>query len=861
MTEAQSESAFTGRRRERKTRASVKWGDRLARSLITLGGIGTIVAVLGVCVFLVWVALPLFHSAEVKDERRIVPRTSEAAVVATKTDDSRVAAWKLLSDGSVETLRFDTREKIETLPGPEGAEVTAIAVDAAATEIAFGDASGSVRTGVLEFADDYLNLDEAAEELQGLEEGEVAVWDRACISRIPGDLLRIDRVHFELEPAFVAAAGDPVVALDRIGGSDTVVVTLHRSGALRLHALRRETDMFSDEVTITADSRDLVVPSGATLRSVHFNDLGDQLFALREDGELLRYSLQDSTTVEPVERVNVVPEGQRLTAAAFLLGRRSLAVGTDGGALSIWFGMKPEGAKTADGIVTRRVHRLAESGPAIVCLNGVKRSRILLAGDETGHVRVFYATTGEELLSVTLDGDRTPRVLSLSPREDSLIAGADDATMVWDVDLGHPAATMASMFAKVHYEDYDEPEHVWQSSASTDDTEPKFGFMPLVFGTLKATFYSLLFGVPIALLAAVFGTEFLSKRTKNRIKPAIEMMASLPSVVLGFLGGLVFAPIVETIVPAVMSLLVTLPVCLALGAFLWQIVPRRRSVRLEPWRPVGMALALAIGGALAFAVGPVVEKLLFAGDVKQWLTGQVGSAVGGWVFLTLPICALAVAVLGGRLTHPWLVRRTATWTRRRFATVELLRFLVLTVVVIGTALLLAWLISLLGFDARGTFIDTYVQRNALVVGFVMGFAVIPIIYTIADDALSAVPAHLRAASLGAGATAWQTATRVIIPTAASGLFSAVMIGLGRAVGETMIVLMAAGNTPIMDMNIFNGFKTLAANIAVELPEAPVGGTHYRTLYFAALVLFALTFVINALAESVRQRFRKRAYQL
>jgi phosphate transport system permease protein len=95
----------------------------------------------------------------------------------------------------------------------------------------------------------------------------------------------------------------------------------------------------------------------------------------------------------------------------------------------------------------------------------------------------------------------------------------------------------------------------------------------------------------------------------------------------------------------------------------------------------------------------------------------------------------------------------------------------------------------------------------------------------------------------------------------SGLFSAVMIGLGRAVGETMIVLMAAGNTPIMDWNIFNGFQTLSASIATELPEAVQGSAHYRTLFVAALALFVITFIVNTLAEAVRLRFRRRAYEL
>src|SRR5262245_25119842 len=155
----------------------------------------------------------------------------------------------------------------------------------------------------------------------------------------------------------------------------------------------------------------------------------------------------------------------------------------------------------------------------------------------------------------------------------------------------------------------------------------------------------------------------------------------------------------------------------------------------------------------------------------------------------------------------------------------------------------------------------YSQRNALVVGFIMGFAIIPIIYTIAEDALSSVPEHLRSGSLATGATPWQTATRIVIPTAMSGLFSAVMIGMGRAVGETMIVVMATGNTPVLEWNVFNGFRTLSANIAVELPEAVKDSSHYRTLFLAALVLFVMTFLLNTIAEMVRLRFRRRAYQL
>ena len=112
------------------------------------------------------------------------------------------------------------------------------------------------------------------------------------------------------------------------------------------------------------------------------------------------------------------------------------------------------------------------------------------------------------------------------------------------------------------------------------------------------------------------------------------------------------------------------------------------------------------------------------------------------------------------------------------------------------------------------------QRNSIVIGFAMGFAVIPIIFTISEDALSNVPQHFVSGSLALGASRWQTATRIILPTASPGIFSAVMIGFGRAVGETMIVLMATGNTPILSFSPFNGMRTLSANIAFELRALP-----------------------------------------
>ncbi len=272
---------------------------------------------------------------------------------------------------------------------------------------------------------------------------------------------------------------------------------------------------------------------------------------------------------------------------------------------------------------------------------------------------------------------------------------------------------------------------------------------------------------------------------------------------------------------------------------------------------------IVIGFALAgaYLLSPGFERLFFAGDFRAWVNGTAGSGVPLLTLLLLPLAVIAIRSAFNRFfgeRYRMLLRRQSSAIG---GLVDLTVWAAVLVGGAGLSLVLAGILAGTGLDPRGGVFDTYVQRNTLVIGFVMGFAVIPIIYTIAEDALNAVPEHLRAASLACGATPWQSAITIVLPTAMSGVFAAVMIGMGRAVGETMIVVMAAGNTPLIDWNIFNGLRALSATIAVELPEAVRGGSLYRMLFLAALALFVMTFVINTVAELVRLRFRRRAAQL
>ena len=866
--------SFTGRARRRTTSPAVRVIDRTAKVFITFGGLATIAAVTVVCVFLAWVVVPLFTGASLSEGPSAQLATVEsAAPLAVGVDEYNALAWSLLPDGDVVLVELAEGRQLDRQPLLPDVNVGALRVGLGGA-FAAGRDDGAFLLGRIQFQTSFLTGDEVPSELTDLPLGERRVHGRGVAQRTSAIQVRLQDLAIEVDVAVELENPSPAVLIDHSKlATGSVVALFTEDGRLRYRRVIERRNLMTGRVTATTSGSDLALEpraDGEAPAHLLLSGRGDTVYLVWRDGETRRFDTRDPAALALAEVVDLVPEsGAVVTALEFLIGKTSVLVGDSNGMLRSWFRVKPDDAGTIDGSLLQPSH-FFRSSSAVTAICASSRDRKVAVGYQDGSLRLVHVTSEQSLGQVVAPTGRAIDAISLSPKDDALYGASGGRLLSWRLDAPHPETTLSAMFAPVWYEGYGGPEHVWQSSSGTDDFEPKYGLMPLIFGSLKATLYSMLFGVPIALLAAIYTSEFLKPRTKARIKPAIELMASLPSVVLGFLAALVIAPLVENIVPAVLVSFLAVPFCVLLGAYLWNLLPARRAMEWAPYRLLAMFAALPIAIWIASFVGPVVEDAFFwvetprgpEGDLRVWLSGAPGAGgAGGWLFALLPLSALATAWFGSRFLTPLLRGAAATWTRAQLAWVDLAKFLLLSAMCVGVAIALSFALDALLFDARGAFLGTYVQRNALIVGFVMGFAVIPIIYTISEDALSSVPEQLRAASLGAGATPWQTAIRIVIPTAMSGLFSAIMIGFGRAVGETMIVLMAAGNTPVMEWNIFNGFRTLSANIAVELPEAAMNSTHYRMLFLAALTLFGITFVLNTVAEVVRLRFRKRAFQL
>ncbi len=495
---------------------------------------------------------------------------------------------------------------------------------------------------------------------------------------------------------------------------------------------------------------------------------------VRSGEQVSVFELDDEYSVPLRSTIALVPANDyQITTMALLSGGSSLLFGDSRGKVSQWFEISTEQGRQFKPIRDFEV----SDNEAVVKIYTEQFRKSFYTLTASGEMGMFYTTSNADLWRGKI-AKNLPSAFAIAPRADGIISVENQQLQIFDVNNEHPEVTWNALWQEVWYEGYPEPDYIWQSTSGSDDFEAKFSLVPISFGTIKAALYAMLFAVPIALSAAIYTAYFMTPKLRRKVKPTIELMEALPTVILGFLAGLWLAPIIEDYLPAIILLVIFLPLATLITAFLWHNLSQSIKAKIpETLAPIILLPVLIAAAYLAFVLSPILESLFFGGDIRQYITNNLG----------------------------------------------------------------------INFD----------QRNALVVGIAMGFAVIPTIFSMAEDAIFSVPKHLTSGSLALGATQWQTLVKVVLLTASPGIFSAIMMGLGRAVGETMIVLMATGNTPILDWSIFQGMRTLAANIAVEMPESEVGSSHYRILFLAAFVLFVFTFVFNTLAEFVRQRLREK----
>jgi len=726
--------------------------DRISRYGVAAGGLGVVFALALIFVYLFWEVFPMLRPASVEPVSTYTLPAGAAGdqVVDMATERYTEVAGVYSHDGTMIFLdpRTGVLRKRLHLPTPEGAEV----VSSAQTEVKYG-----VRA-------------------YGLSDGRVLVSKHEYTLTYPDDVRHI-------EPDITYPLGDAPLLLDEQGAPLTVIgiqaagegyalAGATADGRLTLAIYRAAVSFMTGEVEVKRSSYSLPpVPGRPT--HILINKTTRNLFVADDAGYIHHYDIVYPDEAKLVESVRVVKEGVRINAMRYLSGTVSIIVGGSDGSVAQWFPVRDEQNRYQ----LTHIRQFQQHPAAITFIAPEYARKGFVVGDAGGNIGVHFTTSARTLLMEKV-AEAAITGLAVSPVNDTLlVTDAGNQMRLLDLYNRHPEISFKALWGKVWYENRAGEDYVWQASSGSDDFEPKFSLAPLTLGTIKAAFFAMMFAIPLAVMGALYTAYFMTPRLRGFVKPSIEIMEALPTVILGFLAGLWLAPFMENNLPAVFSILLLMPLAMLLVAYGWANLPARLRLLVPPGWEAAILMPVILGvGWMCVTMSPAVEVWFFNGSMRQWLT-DVGI--------------------------------------------------------------------------------TYDQRNALVVGIAMGFAVIPTIFSIAEDAVFTVPRHLTQGSLALGATPWQTMIGVVLPTASPGIFAAVMMGFGRAVGETMIVLMATGNSPIMNFNIFEGMRTLSANIAVELPETPLGGTHFRVLFLAALVLLVLTFVVNTLAEIVRQRLRKR----
>ncbi|MDP3419846.1 MAG: ABC transporter permease subunit [Thiobacillus sp.] len=733
--------------------------DRLFKHVMTFGGLSVIIAISAIFFYLASVVAPIFMPAQMDDLQKLsLPKNGGGATVHLTSEEQAEIGVRMTDRGSVSF--FDLRDgrlmAEENVALPEGSEIRSFAAgDPSQQAVAYGLSDGRMLILEQDFKVTFqVDPDDSEKDIRTI---------TPSIAYPAGS-----------EPLVVDESGKGLMLLSvQHNEENTSAVALTEDNRLVLASFVSTSNMITGEVSTERFSVDLP-PVEGEISQLLLEVKQRDLYVVHGGRFVSHYDVMNKQAPRLMQTVALVPEGETITAATILSGGYSLIIGTDQGKVAQWFQVR--GDDNVDHLTHIRSFKPMVGRVTTMAPEHFRKG--FLAGDDQGNIGLYYATS-ERLILKRSTGSEPVRVVGITPRANAImVESAGDAIQAARVENDFPEISFSSLWQKVWYESYPEPEYSWQSSAATSDFEPKLSVAPLTFGTLKAAFYAMLVAVPLAVLGAIFAAYFMSPKMRGVVKPSIEIMEALPTVILGFLAGLWLAPWVDNNLAGTLMAIFMLPFSFVITAYVWHLLPQRLTAGIGAgWEAALLIPVILLVIYAAIQLGHPIEAAFFGGNMPHWLTNELGI--------------------------------------------------------------------------------TYEQRNSLVVGIAMGFAVIPTIFSIAEDAVFSVPKHLTSGSLALGATPWQTLFFVVLLTASPGIFSAIMVGMGRAVGETMIVLMATGNTAVMDLSIFTGFRTLSANIGVEMPEAAVGTTHYRLLFFSALVLFVFTFCVNTVAELVRHRLREK----
>ncbi|MBE0494369.1 MAG: ABC transporter permease subunit [Thiomicrospira sp.] len=724
--------------------------DHAARYGISVGGVSIIFAVFLIMFFLMYVVLPIFTPASMEKRSEMsVPGGIEYKTLHYAIDDYKESGVRIIENGRILGFSTENAEVLLDKKAPVGAaQVTSFSlINEATNEFAFGLSDGRVLIGRIKFEITYPNNQRQVMP--------VVEWPYGR----EGKQLLTESIQ-----RLAVRDGDRGMM---------IIAQAAFSNELTIHTFRKRSSFLSDDVELDRDQQSSI---NIDFKADHLL-LGGRmrdLVLVNNQGLAEYYSIANVHQPELLEKVRVIKPDETISSVRFLNGNFSMMFGTDTGRIVQWFPVRNENNDFA----LQEIRDFQRSDQPITALGMEDTRKGFAVGDASGEFNLFYSTSHRHLRSNQVSGDAL-NFIRFAPRSNGVLVETQSGKLIsFDIDNPHPEVSFGSLWNKVWYEGYEEPTHTWQSSSAGDDFEFKFSLTPLTFGTIKAALYSMLFAVPIAIFAAIYTAFFMDKKTRQWIKPSVELIEALPTVILGFLAGLWLAPYMEANLPGFFAIVVIVPLGIIAFGFAWSKLPDKYRLLVPIGRRVLIMIpVIAFLGWFALSLSNPIQDLFFGGNMSSWLTETAGI--------------------------------------------------------------------------------NYDQRNAMVIGFAMGFALIPTIFSVAEDAIYSVPGYLVNGSYALGASGWQTMTGVVLPTASPGIFSAIMLGFGRGVGETMIVLMASGNTPLMDVNLFEGMRTLSANLAVEMGETEVDSTHYRVLFLAGLVLFIFTFFFNTLAEVVRQRMRRK----